>query len=72
MGVVEFLEEKRAQWSADDLRPEPLISGDDLVTMGLVPGPSFSKILTAVEDEQLEGRLTDRAGATEFVRRRYL
>ena len=68
----EFAEAKLAEWSAIDLRPELLISGEDLITMGLEPGPSFKEILTAVEDEQLEDRITTRRKALDFVRERYL
>ncbi len=67
-----FIEERRAAWSAEDLSPEPLISGADLITLGLEPGPSFARILTTLEDEQLEGRLSTRAGALAFVRDRFL
>ena len=46
------------------MRPSPLVTGDDLIAAGHVPGPKFREILTAVEDAQLEGRLLSRdAGA---------
>lgn len=48
--------------------PPPLLTGDDLVAMGLSPGPSFKGILDRVYDAQLEGRVRDRAGALELVR----
>lgn len=50
------------------LKPKPLIGGHDLIQLGLKPGPQFKKILDAVETEQLEGRLSDRETAIEFVR----
>ena len=62
---------KRREWNEDDIDPTPLISGDDLIALGFVPGPEFREILTRVEDEQLEGRLLDREQAIEFVRRCY-
>ena len=65
----EFVVSMLTKWTAQDLDPEPLISGDDLITLGLEPGPSFKDILAQVEDEQLEGRLVDQASAIEFVRR---
>jgi tRNA nucleotidyltransferase/poly(A) polymerase len=43
--------------------PEPLINGDDLRELGLVPGPAFRRILDAVYDAQLEQRVTDRTAA---------
>jgi poly(A) polymerase len=49
------------------MRPAPLITGDDLIGAGYVPGPQFKKILAAVEDGQLEGRLRSRDDAMAFV-----
>jgi tRNA nucleotidyltransferase/poly(A) polymerase len=48
--------------------PPKLVTGDDLKSMGLVPGPRFKEILTAVEEAQLEGKLLDRESALEFAR----
>ncbi len=62
---------KRQEWTDEDIAPKPLISGEDLIAIGFPPGPVFKEILTRVEDEQLEGRLTDSAGALDFVRRHY-
>ena len=53
------------------LKPPPLLTGNDLIAMGYTPGPLFSEILDAVEDAQLEGRLTSRDEAREFVRGRW-
>jgi poly(A) polymerase len=55
----------------EQVRPPRLISGDDLVGMGFQPGPSFQRILTAVEDAQLEGALQTKEQAITFVRRNY-
>jgi poly(A) polymerase len=62
---------KREEWTDDDIAPKPLITGEDLIAGGLMPGPLFKEILTRVEDEQLEGRITDRTQALDFVRRHY-
>ena len=62
---------KRAEWSDKEIWPEPLVTGNDLIAMGFPPGPPFKEILTRVEDEQLEGRLSTREEAMEFVRRNY-
>jgi poly(A) polymerase len=47
------------------------MSGDDLIVLGLPPGPLFREILTKVEDEQLEGRLQTSEQAFNFVRKNY-
>ncbi|PID55485.1 hypothetical protein CSB45_15790 [candidate division KSB3 bacterium] len=48
--------------------PPPLVTGKDLINLGLTPGPQFKKILTQVQTEQLEGNLTNRQQALNFVR----
>ncbi len=49
------------------LAPPPLITGDDLVGLGLSPGPMFRRVLDAVYDSQLEGRITDRRAALKLA-----
>ena len=56
----------------EEVRPPRLITGEDLKAMGLRPGPVFREILRAVEDGQLEGRLTKHEEALSFVRERFL
>jgi poly(A) polymerase len=55
---------------AEGLRPAPFVTGDDLVAIGLTPGPRFRGILDAVYDLQLEGAVADRASALEAARQR--
>jgi len=47
------------------------VRGDDLIALGLKPGPKFAEILEAVETGQLEGRLRDRQEALDWVKREY-
>lgn len=51
------------------LFPTPFVSGDDLVRLGLRPGPRFRTLLDAAFDAQLEGRVCSRDEAIEFVAR---
>ncbi len=44
----------------EQVRPAKLLTGDDLKDMGYSPGPEFHKILTALEDAQLEGQVRTR------------
>jgi poly(A) polymerase len=67
----DFAHRKQHEWSDDDIRPVPLITGDDLIQMGFTPGPQFKQILTRVEDEQLEGRLQTRSDAVGFITRNF-
>jgi len=52
----------------EQIRPAPLITGDDLISLGMKPGPGFREILAAVEDAQLEGQLDSKPQALDFVR----
>src|SRR5215831_6149939 len=54
----ELARRKLEEFSEEALKPEPLITGEDLIAAGYEPGPEFSKILHAIEDAQLEGRIT--------------
>ena len=53
--------------AAGEIKPAPLIAGADLIAAGYRPSPRFSEILSAVEDAQLEHRLTTPAEALEWV-----
>lgn len=67
----QFTRERIAAISPEAIRPVPLVSGDDLIAAGYVPGPRFKEILSQVEDAQLEGRLNSTEGAMEFVRQKF-
>lgn len=71
LSTYEFVKEKLNEIPAEVMRPAPLVTGDDLIAFGHSPGPKFRKILDAVEDGQLEGRLGSREAALEFVRREF-
>ena len=49
------------------LCPEPLVTGGDLIEHGYTPGPAFKALLDEVYDEQLEGRITTKHQAFEFI-----
>ncbi|HWZ83065.1 MAG TPA: CCA tRNA nucleotidyltransferase [Terriglobales bacterium] len=63
----EFAREKLQTLPPEAIRPQPLITGRDLIDAGYEPGPRFKEILGAVEDAQLEGRIASREAAMELV-----
>jgi len=67
------LEEAKTEFMIADepVRPDPLIGGRDLITLGYKPGPIFSTILELVEDEQLEGELCTKEEALIFVQQKF-
>lgn len=52
------------------LVPKPLVSGDDLIEMGLKPGPAFGKLLSEVHELQLEGEIKNRDEALGWLKER--
>jgi putative nucleotidyltransferase with HDIG domain len=48
--------------------PAPLITGDDLLAMGLTPGPQVGRVLHAVETARLEGEIKTREEALARAR----
>ncbi len=63
----EFLLARREEFSREPLIPPPLVTGRDLIALGWKPGPFFKRILDAVQVRQLEGALTSRESALEWV-----
>lgn len=68
----DFCKEKQEAFTLEQMRPKPLIKGQDLIDLGMKPGPVFSEILDALEDLQLEGHLTDKEESLDWVREKYL
>lgn len=64
----EFLQAKQEEFANEPLIPPRLITGLDLIELGWRPGPEIGEILDAVQTEQLEGGLTTREEALEWVR----
>ncbi len=65
--LYNFVRDRRMELSEEEMRPQLLLSGDDLIAMGYSPGPQFREILSSVEDAQLEGSLHTRDEALSFV-----
>src|SRR5881396_1239181 len=57
MDNYEFLQRKKEEFANEPIIPPPLVTGNDLIAMGMKPGPKFGEILEAVETRQLEGAL---------------
>jgi poly(A) polymerase len=65
---IAWLEAQFQRLARDEVAPPPLLSGDDLVAAGYVPGPAFKRVLEETYDAQLESRVTDRAQAMALAR----
>ena len=63
----EFVRRFLAETPPEQVRPERLLTGEDLKSMGFSPGPRFKEILDALEEAQLNGRLHSHDDAVRFV-----
>ncbi len=64
----------REHWQSmpqEIVRPQPLITGRELIAAGYRPGAQFRLMLQAVEDAQLEGSITTADEAMQFVREKF-
>jgi poly(A) polymerase len=64
----EFAKQKFEQSPPEELRPQRLVTGDDLIAAGYTPGPEFSRMLELAEDAQLESRISNKDEGLELVR----
>jgi poly(A) polymerase len=64
----DFVRENLETFKVEQIKPKPLISGRDLIEMGLKPGPVFGKILGEVYDLLLEDKITTREEAISAAR----
>lgn len=71
LDVYEWAVAARAALLEEHPRPAPLLTGDDLISLGHLPGPRFKAILDAVWDAQLEGAIRTADEARAFVRDRF-
>lgn len=63
----EYVRRFLAETPPEQVRPPRLLNGDDLIALGFRPGPPFHAILEAVEEAQLNGKVTTREEAIRLV-----
>ncbi|MDX1412908.1 MAG: DUF5678 domain-containing protein [Candidatus Promineifilaceae bacterium] len=54
------------------VKPAPLLSGRDLIALGIEQGPDIGRILRLIEEIQAAGEISTREEALEFARRQAL
>ena len=67
LDAYEFVQHFLDETPPEQVRPERLLTGDDLLAMGFEPSPEFARILRGIEDAQLEGQLRTKEQAREYV-----
>lgn len=60
---VLFCEEFLTRTPLEEINPPPFVTGDDLIRLGLTPGPQFKALLDRIRDAQLNGELLTKAEA---------
>ncbi|MEI6609405.1 MAG: CCA tRNA nucleotidyltransferase [Deltaproteobacteria bacterium] len=63
----EFCRNQLENLTMEELHPPRLLTGDDLIALGFTPGKIIGEILRALEDEQMEGRISSQDEAKIFV-----
>jgi poly(A) polymerase len=65
---VEYCERYLRDTPPEVLNPPPVLTGDDLIALGMKPGREFKHLLDAVREAQLEEQVTTKSQAIELVR----
>jgi poly(A) polymerase len=71
LSLYELAKQKLTDIPEEQIRPQALLTGNDLIAAGYAPGPRFKNMLAEIEDAQLEGAINSREEALEFVRQRF-
>jgi poly(A) polymerase len=71
LSLYEYAKVRYESVPEEEIRPQLLLTGRELIAAGYRPGPSFKKMLEAAEDAQLEGTVSTQAEALRLVRARF-
>lgn len=71
LDAYDYVQQFLAQTPPEQVRPQRLLTGEDLIHLGYSPGPKFSEILRSIEDAQLEGTIKTREEALKLVEKAY-
>ena len=70
LDVYDFLiREAKELENQPQIRP-PLLKGDDLIALGLKPGPAMGELLAELREKQLQDEITTPEEARDWVRSR--
>jgi poly(A) polymerase len=71
LDIYHFVDERYHAMPQEEVRPQPLVTGRELIAAGYAPGPRFKDMLQAAEDAQLEGSVKTAGEAMALVRTRF-
>lgn len=67
----QFLKDKLRHYKEEELKPKPLINGNDLIQSGIQPGPLMGEILRESYECQLENEFPTKADAVAWAMKRW-
>ncbi|MFT6863614.1 MAG: tRNA nucleotidyltransferase/poly(A) polymerase, partial [Akkermansiaceae bacterium] len=66
----DFVRTKKEEFAKEPLIPNALMNGHDLIRdFEMKHGPKIGKVLRKIQTEQLEGRISDKEAAYQFVKK---
>jgi len=68
LDVYDFLVEQARQLAQQPQIRPPLVTGDDLIKLGMKPGPAMGKLLAEIREKQLQDDLKTSAEACEWAK----
>jgi putative nucleotidyltransferase with HDIG domain len=69
--LYDFARQRFETVPQEEVRPQLLLTGKDLIEAGYRPGPQFSQMLAMAEDAQLEGTIHTREEALAKIKERW-
>ncbi len=70
LDVYDFLVAQAQQLEQQPQIRPPLLTGDDLIALGMKPGPALGALLAEIREKQLQDELRTKAEAQNWARRR--
>ena len=71
LSLYDFAKRRREELPEEEVRPQLLVTGRDLIEAGYQPGPRFKEMLALAEEAQLEGRINTKEEGLNLVRRSF-
>lgn len=62
-----LLRTRSAAWRASDIDPPPFVTGQDILALGLKPGPRLKELLETIRTAQLNGEVTSAEAARALL-----
>ena len=64
----QFLLDKKKEFDEEPVLPEPLVRGEDILALGIEPGPLVGELLEQARDWQLQKVVTDKKNAVKKIK----